>query len=202
MNGVDTSTSFPDSSASAHTVTANGTAQVDTAQSVFGGASGLFALNAYLTTDDTSDFDFGTGDFTIDFRIRFGTVGTSQRLFGIGTYNSGGICGIFNSSGRLQLYINSAGAAYDVIWSPSANTWYHIAIVRTGTTVRVFVDGTQLGADITAGSSLSTTDGVYVSAWNIATADGLDGGWFDEFRISKGVARWTSNFTPPASEYS
>lgn len=200
MNGADQSTTFTDDSPSPLTVTANGTAKIVTAQSKFGGASGLFALSAYLTTTDTAALDFGTGDFTIDFQLRFSTTGTSQRLFGIGTYNSAGICGIFGSN-LLSIYINSGVPAYSTAWIPSIDTWYHVAIVRTGTTIKVFIDGTQLGVDLSNSDNLSTTDGVFVSAWNIATADGLSSGWFDEFRVSKGVARWTSNFTAPTSEY-
>ena len=201
MNGSDTSTTFTDDSPSPLTVTANGTAQIDTAQSKFGGASGIFALNAYLTTNDTAEMDMGTGDFTVDFWIRFASVGEGQRIFSIGTYNSSGISCFFAVSGNLQFYINSSTATYDTLWGPSINTWYHVAIARSGSTAKVFIDGTQLGSDITDSTSLSTTSGIYVSAWDISTSDGLNGGWLDEFRVSKGVARWTSDFTPPTSEY-
>lgn len=201
MDGTDASTTFTDSAITALTITANGSAQIDTAQSVFGGASGLFPLSGYLTTTDTAALDFGTGDYTIDFRVRFSTIGVSQRLFGIGTYNSSGICGIF-SAAVLYFYINSGTPSFGTAWVAAINTWYHIAIIRTGSTVRVFIDGAQLGLDLSDSTSMATTDGVFVSAWNIATGDGLDSGWFDEFRISKGIARWTTTFTPDAQAYS
>ncbi|MCH7827478.1 MAG: hypothetical protein IIC75_05850 [Bacteroidetes bacterium] len=81
MNGTDTSTVFTDDSASAHSVTANGNAQIDTAQSVFGGASGLFdGTGDYLSIPDNADFDVGGGDWCVDFRVRFNTVPTGAEI--------------------------------------------------------------------------------------------------------------------------
>src|SRR3990167_9675179 len=81
-DGVDAATSFPDVSASAHTVTANGNAQVDTAQSKFGGASLIVdGTGDYLSVPDHADWDFGTGDFTVDFWFRRnGTQGAFSNM--------------------------------------------------------------------------------------------------------------------------
>ncbi|MEJ0012775.1 MAG: hypothetical protein WDM94_09155 [Bauldia sp.] len=63
-------TTFVDSSASGRTITANGNAQVDTAQAKFGGASALFdGAGDYLTVPASADFNFGTGDFTVETLI-------------------------------------------------------------------------------------------------------------------------------------
>src|SRR5690554_3988242 len=80
-DGSDGSTTFTDDSATGHTVTTSGSAQVDTAQSKFGGASALFAAGGsdYLAVADHPEFDIGTGDFTVDlwFRINAFTPGTA-----------------------------------------------------------------------------------------------------------------------------
>ena len=74
-DGTDASTTFTDSSSPAKTVTAVGDAQLDTAQFKFGTASGLFdGTGDELTVTDHADFDFGTGDFTIEFFVRFNSV--------------------------------------------------------------------------------------------------------------------------------
>jgi hypothetical protein len=79
------------------------------------------------------------------------------------------------------------------------NTWYHIAFVRTGTTFRTFLDGSQLGADYTDADAVPDLVSVaQIGGYGLAGANYLNG-WLDEFRISKGIARWTSNFTPSTS---
>jgi hypothetical protein len=100
------------------------------------------------------------------------------------------------------LYVNKTISAI------STGAWHHIALVRNGTgtnCIRIYIDGTSVG-DLT----------LVAGAWNGAVPDlaataviGADtenlyytNGYIDEFRISKGIARWTANFTPPTSEYS
>lgn len=201
MNGADASTTFTDSSTggvnSPHTMTANGDAQIDTAQSKFGGAAGLFdGVGDYLSTPDSADWDMGTGDYTFDFWIRWATT-----LFGdlISRDDADMRFGHFADS-TLKLFLGGSAVKSEA-WSPSTNTWYHIAVTRSGTSLRFFVDGTQLGSPTT-----DSTDMTYGSALNIGKDGGFpvyfNSGWLDELRISKGVARWTANFTPPSAEYS
>jgi hypothetical protein len=84
MNGSDASTTFTDNAFGGlgHTWTANGNAQIDTAQSKFGGASGLFDGNGdYISTPDSDDFFFSAGDFTFDTWVRLSTDKTEHTLF-------------------------------------------------------------------------------------------------------------------------
>ena len=74
MNGTDGSTTFTDDGETGHTVTANGDAEIDTAQKQFGTASGLFSGTGYLSILDHADFDFGADNFTIDFYIKTTTI--------------------------------------------------------------------------------------------------------------------------------
>jgi len=210
-DGADASTTFTDS-ATGKTVTVYGNAQIDTAQSKFGGASGLFdGTGDYLTTPDSSDFAFGTGDFTIDFWYRFNAVpgtNTTQRIYS--QYN-GGDNWVFLSfqdiSGSFYFRLESAPSAYtaniDVnkTTTVSTNTWYHFAVVRNGNNFMMFKDGTQIGTTVVDADSMFDSSQLL----NIGSQNGSSNflnGWIDEFRVSKGIARWTTNFTPPVSPYS
>jgi len=92
-----------------HTVTAYGNAQIDTAQSKFGGASGLFdGAGDYLSTPDSEDWNFGSGDFTIDFWVRFNSlpgVGAQRCLYSQRLDDSNiVVLMLYNNAGTYELY--------------------------------------------------------------------------------------------------
>ncbi|OGW69577.1 MAG: hypothetical protein A2036_04300 [Omnitrophica bacterium GWA2_50_21] len=198
-NGTDGSTTFTESSDSPLTVTANGNAQIDTAQSKFGGASGLFdGAGDYLTIPSNSVFDFGTGDFTIDFWVRLNSASAGQCF--IDRNETADFAVRYAGDGTLRFEIESS-TVVSTSWSPSANVWYHIAAVRSGSDCKLFVDGTQIGSTGTNSANVTGTTQVAIGVLATSLAHNLNG-WIEELRVSKGVARWTSNFTPPTSEYS
>lgn len=200
-NGTNLSTSFPDASTASHTMTAQGAAHVSTAQAKFGTGSYLGAATAYLTTPASSDFSFGaagSGDFTVDCWIFF-----------IAHLTTAGICGpsdgsnlgwaFYYSAGGGQLRIDCKNTVEGINWSPNDSQWYHLALVRSGSTVTMYVDGTSIG---TVGDLSFTDDSqVFAVGSNDNTGSNPINGYIDELRTSKGVARWTSNFTPESSEY-
>ena len=111
-------------------------------------------------------------------------------------------------TGRLGIYVNSGGTTVAHYHIPNAglviDTWYHITYVRNGSNFYIFIDGDSTGlVELTA---IGNNDLGNISAPLIIGNDGAGGAYIscyiDEFRISKGIARWTSNFTPPTSEYS
>jgi len=199
-NGTDATTTFKDYSPSGHTVTANNDVQVDTADSQFGGGAAFFdGTNDYLSVANNADFDFGSDDFTIDVWVNFDSV-TGERA--IASKFSGGTGWLFQISGsNLQLWhANLGGQFVQVTHSMTTGTWYHVAVVRSGSNIKFFVDGTQVGADQTANSTYNGG----AAALNVGVYSSGSGdlqGHLDEIRISKGVARWTENFTAPTSEY-
>jgi len=202
-NGADASTTFIDS-AMGKAVTAVGNAQIDTAQSKFGGASGLFdGSGDYLTVVDSTDWAFGTGNLTIDFWVRF--AGASVQMcvfFGQGTsINDRFYC--YWEANIIVVYHLTAGIGttiYNKSWTPSVNTWYHVAIVRNGNNWDIYINGASLG---TVSTSITINDlaAVFVIGKNDQASSYYINGWLDEIRISKGIARWTGNFTPPTSAY-
>ncbi len=216
MNGADGSTTFTDSAdGGTHTWTAHGNAQIDTAQSVFGGASGLFdGTGDYIDTPDSEDHEPAAGDFTLDLRVRFNSVTGLQTLFGRRTDVEGNQKDFFGAyydaaTHRLNFaaVVNEVGkGTYYCPWTPSTGIWYHLAFVRSGSNFYIFING--VSQTLTEGAAINSnnltfsltgeklTVGRYGN-WN----DYYFNGWIDEFRFSKGIARWTANFTPPGAPY-
>lgn len=205
-DGADGSTTFTDSSAGAHTVTAAGNAQIDTAQKKFGTGSLLCdGTGDFATSNDHADYELGSADFTIDKWVRWNSVGANQTLiskwFSTGNQRS---WLIYYDGTNIRFQWSTDGSDSTSVarsWSPSNGTWYHLAVVRTGSIIRIFIDGTQIGTD----GAISATIFNGTGALNIGGFNG-DGtfpfnGWLDEIRLSPGIARWTSNFTPPTAAY-
>ncbi|RJQ30478.1 LamG domain-containing protein [Candidatus Parcubacteria bacterium] len=209
MDGVNAATTFPNSATTTHTVTRSGDAQVSTAQSKFGGGSGLFdGTGDYLSVADSDDWNFGSGDFTIDFWINFNSISSHSGIF---------MQSVTTDVDQLYFYRNSGGASlgflvygggvslanYGVSWTPVLGTWYHFALVRSGSNFNIYVNGKALS--LTETTAISTLPN-YAAPFLIADANANGtvpplNGRMDEFRISKGIARWTSNFTPPPRPY-
>lgn len=201
MNGIDGSTVFTDDSEYIRSCTAGGTAQIDTAQSVFGGASGLLDGNSdYVSVPDSDDWDFGTGDFTIDFRIRFNSVSGNQCFVGRPTSGSSYFYFAYEGGGiRCRDYPGGFDVNFGNVYTFAINTWYHIAITRNGNNWRFFVDGVQKGSTISnSGSFLVRSTTLQIGA-NTAIGYYVNG-WMEEVRISN-VARWITNFDLPTKEY-
>lgn len=204
-NGADAATSFVDS-ALTKTVTANGTAQLDTAQKKFGSASGLFDGDSdYLSLADSADWNLSNGAFTIDFWARWAALPANGVHMGFVTHftdvNNRWIFFMANDGGTYNLKFYAAPTYVDAgeAMTLSIDTWYHLAVVRSGDSWYFFLNGTQLGTTITDNRTLGDfTD--FIIGKDFSTS-GYFNGWIDEFRVSKGIARWTANFTPPTQEY-
>ncbi len=201
-DGVDASTDFPDASSSAHVVTAQNDAQVDTAEKKFGSGSALFdGTGDYLTAPASTDWVLDA-DFTIDFRYR-PTVTPIDNEFFVGTGNNSGTPSgswLFirhQSTGFMYFIVNGTGNV-GAVWNPVGGTWYHVAATREGTDVKIFIDGTILDSGTISGGITSNSI-LYIGIGSNLN-DPLNGR-IDEVRILKGEAAWTANFTPPTAPY-
>jgi hypothetical protein len=171
-----------------------GSAQVSTTVKKYGTGSLYFNGSSNLLSPATGALGFGTGDFTIEHWLYFpSSPATGQLLRSGDSGNTGGIAWQYNA-GNLELYSQNTALEIQVPFSPSATTWYHIALTRSGTTLKVFVNGTQAG--LSATSSRNFVDGAIYVAFGGA---GYLNGYLDDLRITKGYARYTSNFTPPTA---
>ena len=139
--------------------------------------------------------DFATGDFTVEFWVYFNSVAADQGIFGGSTTNAWEIRWRTSAGltlGRLNTAFDSTFA-----WSPSAATWYHVAVTRSGTSVRGFVNGTQIGTTSTNSNTYNSGTLFYVGITD--TSNNAFTGYLDDVRITNGYARYTANFTAPTS---
>ena len=212
-DGTNGSTTFTDTSPSAHTITAHADAQLSTVFKQFGTASGSFAGTGYLTAPDHADWNFSTGDWTIDFFAKL--TGTNNGI--VGQYTDTVNYWYLNINqtldshfGHFKVVVGGTTKADYEFWITCSssiiwNTFNHFELVRHGASVVLYFNGTlpiattpnvaistnampDLAASLTIGSAY---DGAYMTTGNI-----------DEFRISKGIARHTTTtFTRPSTAY-
>jgi hypothetical protein len=192
-DGTNGSTTILDSSSSPKTVTAVGDAQISTAQSKFGGSSIEFdGSGDVLTIPANTAFNFGTGDFTIEAWV-YHTGSTNQAIFSCSPCHF-----VYGIGGKLRFFSASSPSVIDATVSYISNAWAHVAVVRSGTNVTLYQNGVSVGSGTSTrnyGGSSNVSIGAYVG-----TASFWDG-YIDDLRVTKGVARYTSNFTPPTAPF-
>lgn len=184
-----------------------GSSVVSSAESVFGGSSLHAPTTAGLVRAANSvDFDFGSGDFTIEFFLR-PTSTTSWATY-VGKRESGSFYAPFliqrdGNSNRIRFSSAYAPGSWPVIITaphPPLNMWTHVVYERWGGVFLAFLGGVQVGS-VNGGSNSLLTN---TASLNIAAdGDNLSGmnGYIDELRITKGIARYTENFTPPTEPF-
>ena len=180
-----------------------GSSQLDTSQFKFGTSSlKLNGTTDYITLPDSDDWNFGSGNFTIDCWIRFSSLTGVQMLFS--QANDGSTYFVFYWTGSAWEMAHGGGAVFSYADTLSINTWYHVALVRNGTTWQIFRDGVSKGTTTETFSYPDYSGPLEIcgNTYNgsLAANNFLKGN-IDEYRISKGIARWTSGFTPPTFPY-
>ena len=208
MDGSDESTTFTDSSTTnPKTITVNGNAKLKTSvgftPKIGTGSAKCVETTSYMTIPGSSDFNFGTGDYTIECWILIENL--TQRIGIWEMYNgSAGHFIRFNLNGNKEIIVQH-GATTVVTSSNNAindSNWHHVAIVSNSGTVDIYVDGTSVGSSSTGLSAGNSTSTIYISAeWNGDLADFNLNGYIDEFRVSDN-ARYTTSFTPSTTAFS
>jgi hypothetical protein len=206
-DGANGSTTITDSSSSPKTVTAVGNAQISTAQSKFGGASIAFdGVNDYLIVSNTgSPGSLGAGDFTVEcWTYLLSRVNDYPCIIGNYSAFTAGSFAIFAGHGsvnasRYQLALNGAGFPSVDAGAIVYNAWAHIAVVRSGSTISFYVNGTSIGSTTNTANLTGTNGSLWIGTTGDSLASGEINGYIDDLRITKGVARYTSNFTPPGA---
>lgn len=205
-DGSDGSTSFTDESATARTLTAAGNAQVDTAQSKFGGGSILLdGTGDYVSAADSADWVFGTDPFTVECWARFAATGAAYGVFG----QSGGTVPetswrLYSTNGtnlRFQFYdTGSSPRVITATFSPSTGQWYHFAADRNASgLMRIYIDGAVSASGTFAQSVRDGTNQLRIG--HNQGANTYFNGWIDEFRVVKGYAVYNGAFTPPSAAF-
>jgi hypothetical protein len=191
---------FIDNSRNNFVITSSGNVTVDNNIYKFGGGSAYFdGTGDYLVVPTNSALDFGTGDFTVE-----GWVLPNSLLsdwFIISSSGTGGLFFGFSSATTVGFGWGRTSVAWDyrVAGSATVGVWQHVAVTRSGTSMRLFVNGVQSGTTQT----VSTAYNLGVTSTTIGSQGNLYyfTGYMDELRITKGVARYTANFTPQKYEF-
>lgn len=211
FNGADASTTMLDECG--HTWTARGNAQLDTAQSVFGAASlVLDGTGDYIDTPDSPVWQLDGGSnsnkWAIDFRLMFnGDPGTALMGLVQQYADDNNFWSLYLNSNLLRFQIRSASTNIVLLswaWNPATATWYHVALVKDGTNgYGAAIDGTFLaeGWQTDTDPMPDLNGALRIGRHSSGATHNHLNGWVDEFRISKGVARWTANFTVPTKVY-
>lgn len=203
FDGTDGATTTTDSSASALSVTFVGNAQIDTAQSKFGGSSCLFdGSGDYLTIADNAALEPGTGAFQVEFWVRFNsTAGADIGLCGCANAGSTGWAVYYEPAPTPQLRFTLAGTTISGNWTASTGTWYHIACVRDASNnVYLYADGVKVNGSNTNSANLSNAGTFYIGIYYDGSSYPFNG-WIDDLRVLKGgiVYPGGTSFTPPTS---
>lgn len=197
-----TGNSLLDSSNNKFTMTSTNTVSVSTSVKKFGyGSLSYPAAGTFLTSaTSTAAFNFGTGDFTIEgWFYKIGNAGNGNNtLFSIGQYTDGIL---FRDNAGDGFYLGGSSTNLNLTTLISLSTWFHIALVRASGNVTVYLNGTSVHTR-TYSSALNPAEAkVWVGA---AAHSPSNEGWYgyiDDFRITKGVARYTANFVIPSKAY-
>lgn len=202
MDGTNGSTTFTDSSSNALTVTRSGDAQISTTQSKFGGASAYFdGTGDYLSSASSAGFAFGTGNFTCEAWIYPTAFGGTYNTIMATRGGSGTVTGFSwsaVSNGTMIVYTNTFAYQGTVTSAISLNTWTHIALVRSAGNLQVYINGVKNRAsDVTFTNDL--TDQTF-TVGIVGTFEPFTG-YIDDLRITKGIARYTTDFTAPVAAF-
>lgn len=206
-DGVSGSTTFTDESPAAHgNATVAGDAQVSTSLVKFGtGSVRLDGLLDHLSYADSTDWEFGSGAFTIETWALFDAANIEATNILMGQYSATG-----NQRG-WRFYYNGATATNNLVfiystngtalvtplvfaWTPTANVWYHVAVDRSGNSWRLYIDGAMVASATDTGTIFAPTSLLRIGADETSgLATNLLKGNLDEIRITKGVARYASD---------
>lgn len=217
-DGANNSTTFVDNSPNNLAISRLGNTKISTTQSKYGGSSAYFdGTGDYLAVAANNAFQLGAGDFTIESWVYLTNESAAYQIVASIAWGTAKTVQIrYGDSGfgrKLQVTVQGDNSA--VVWSTAAtqaahrNSWVHLAFTRTSGVCRLFVNGvvqninnginpsTYPFTSFTDTSNVTANIGLAVGANRIGTSAFF--GYLDDFRITKGVARYTTNFTPPNS---
>ena len=177
-------------------------AQVSTVIKKYGSGSMFFdGSGDWVTAVNNPDINLSTGDFTIEGWINFANAGAQRSIAGKGVAGSSGWEIYCNATPTLFIFVFGNTIQYSNNYNFNQNQWYHIAVVRAGTGIgnlKMFIDGfLTLESAVAINNDLSTASPLFVGAGRGGNTPFL--GYIDDFRITKGVARYTTTFVPPAT---
>jgi hypothetical protein len=209
MDGANHSTTFTDESSAAHgTAFVGGDAEVDTSSPKFG-TGALKVATGYLAFTDHNDFSPGAGDFTIECWMNDNAVSISDALMTKWNGSTQHEWGFFVKSGDVAFFYSTTGSDQPEIHSTSttysAATWYHIAFSRVGNTGYLCFNGSIIATGNMTGVTIFNSTANLAIGANNQGSSAFFGGKIDEFRMTKGVGRYSgsvgASYTVPTSAF-
>jgi hypothetical protein len=191
-----------------HTITANGDVANTRAQEKIGDSSIKFdGTGDFLTSPHSSDWGFGTGEFTLEMWIRF-----ANKKTGSGAAGANALFANHNSPNGWQWIYRGSDNTFE-LWSTDQDeyssssitlnndTWYHVAVTRDGNTLRHYVGGVQYGSNAFTETMSDTSTTLQIGSYD-ASGLGLIDGYMDEIRISN-TCRYPdgTTFTPSTTAF-
>ena len=182
-----------DQSSSAHTITNSDASFQTSVKKFYDGAAYFNNTSSYVRPADSTDFAFGTGDFTAECWIY--TLAHKNYIAYLDTRESGQTTDLgwviaSNASGALYVYSN----AFLCNGSLNLNQWTHVAYCRSGGTHTLYINGSPAQSSTTARNY--TDDKLTIGATSYGPTE-WQNGYIQDVRIYKGIAKYTSSFSPP-----
>ncbi|MDG9780257.1 LamG domain-containing protein [Metapseudomonas otitidis] len=195
LNGSNNGTSFTDQKG--HSFTAGGDAKTSTAVSKFNGSSMALDGNGdYIWTPNSTDFNIQSGDFTAEVWVYRNVSDASHYI--MSKRDTAGYEWRINGNNTIQFF-HTGGSSISSAAAVPSGQWVHLAVARTGSTVRQFING------VVDGNVGSFSNGGTDSAqFRIGIASDFSSGfngYMAEFRLTKGVCRYTATFSVPTAPY-
>ena len=199
-NGANNGVAFPDSSRSPKVTTRYGDTKTVTSESKFGGSCAYFdGTGDYIQYADSGDWHFGVSPFTIEWWAK---KANATGYYMIISHISAGYYGFqvyHNTPGfTLSAYNNNNGVSIGATCTQDTN-WHHYAVCGDGTTVRLFQDGVVVGSGNQPNIGNASAVMRVGIDWDASSSP--FNGYLQDLRITKGAARYTSEFTPPTAPF-
>jgi hypothetical protein len=155
-----------------------------------------------LLAASNPNFDFGTGNFTIEMWVNFANVTSTWQAIISRAYGVAGGWRLYknDADNQLKWYDNLTPVVSTTGSTLANNTWSHIAVVRNSGTTAIYIDGVSRGS---ASNTTSYNPGTYALeiGRGVVTSEYPMTGYIQDLRITKGYARYTSNFTAPTAAF-
>ncbi len=201
MDGTPGDTTFTDVSPLGGAVTANGDAQVSDTQAKFDQSLALDGVSDSLYAGEVPLI--GAGDFTLESWIYPTSLSGTREIAGINSGASYNFIFEIQSDGSLRTQVRSGTSVIHAECNSSASVvqtgaWQHAAVTAEGENLRVFLDGSVVASGTLSGTRSNSIAGVQIGELR---SERFFAGYVDEFRITKGVARYTQAFTPPTQRF-
>jgi hypothetical protein len=150
--------------------------------------------NSYLRIPNTDEFDFGTGNFTIEWYQYQTDTNSFPRIFQVGNYGGGISIGVSIEGGNFYYWTGSSNFVKNISASDYKNKWVHFAISRSNGVTKVFMNGSSIFS-MNNPTNFNGTNDLIIGNESTPSNIAAFGGYITYFSWVKGVALYTTNFT-------